>query len=226
MVPSCQELLKKLTILFVEDEKEIRVSLSEAISDQFALFVTAKNGMEGLELFRKKRPDIVVTDIQMPELDGLAMAEEILKLSPKTPVIILSAFSEKERLLKAIDTGVNKYLIKPFDPDELLSVICEMAKKLASGQVIELAKGFMFDLYGRILYHDGKPIPLTKSELLFIELLAGNKNHIATIEEIQKHVWGEKPVSNVALRAFIKRLRQKTSKEFIKNISGVGYRIG
>jgi len=115
--------LENLVVMFVEDENDIREALSSAIEDEFAKLVSARDGEDGLKKFKKYKPDIVVTDISMPIMDGLEMTKAIKEISKDTPVIILSAFSEKERLLKAIDVGVDKYLIKPIDPDELMRTL-------------------------------------------------------------------------------------------------------
>jgi len=82
--------------------------LKEAIGDSFHSFTIAKDGVEGMELFRKIKPDIVITDIMMPHKTGLEMAKEIREVNTSIPIIVLSAFSEKEKLFGAIDAGVSK----------------------------------------------------------------------------------------------------------------------
>ena len=134
--------LSKLTVLFVEDEDDIRNALESAIGDEFAKFITARDGDDGLKKFKKYKPDIVITDIMMPVLDGLAMSKEIKHISKQTPVVILSAFSEKEKLLEAIDVGIDKYLIKPIDPDELMKALKIVSKELLDhSDIVELGSG-------------------------------------------------------------------------------------
>ena len=91
--------LSKLTVLFVEDEQDIRDALEGAIGDEFTKFIVARDGEDGLKKFKKYKPDIVIADIMMPVMDGLMMSKQIKHLSRQTPIVILSAFSEKERLL-------------------------------------------------------------------------------------------------------------------------------
>ncbi len=218
--------LSKLTVLFVEDEKEIVNALHSAIGEEFANFIVAKDGQEGLKKFLKYKPDIVITDILMPIMDGLEMSKEIKKVSRDTPVVVLSAFSEKDRLLKAIDIGIDKYLIKPIDPDNLMEALKILAKELLSiGDVIELGNGYKFDKSGRVLIKDKQIIPLTKKELLFISILVKNLGVFVLHEEIKKYVWANKQVSDSAIRTFIKRVREKTDRNFIKNVPGLGYKI-
>ena len=218
--------LDSLTVLFVEDEKELRNALEGAIGDEFAKFVVARDGDDGLKKFKKYKPDIVITDILMPIRDGLEMAKDIKQISRETPIVILSAFSEKERLLKAIDVGIDKYLIKPIDPDELMLTINYIADELLSlDKVVELGSGYQFDKNRKVLVRDGKTITLTKKELLFISILVRNLGVFVLHEEIKKYVWTNKNVTDAAIRTFIKRVREKTGKEFIKNIPGLGYKI-
>lgn len=218
--------LNSLTVLFVEDEKELRNALEGAIGDEFAKFIVARDGDDGLKKFKKFKPDIVITDILMPILDGLEMSKEIKKMSRETPIIVLSAFSEKERLLKAIDVGIDKYLIKPIDPDELMLSVNYIADELLSlDKVVELGSGYQFDKNRKVLVKEGITIALTKKELLFISILVRNLGVFVLHEEIKKYVWTNKNVTDAAIRTFIKRVREKTGKEFIKNVPGLGYKI-
>ena len=218
--------LDSLTILFVEDEKELRVALESAIGDEFAKFVVARDGDDGLKKFKKFKPDIVITDIMMPIRNGLEMARDIKHISRETPIIVLSAFSEKERLLKAIDVGIDKYLIKPIDPDELMLSVNYIADELLSlDKVVDLGSGYQFDKNRKVLIKKGETISLTKKELLFISILVRNLGVFVLHEEIKKHVWTNRNVTDAAIRTFIKRVREKTGKEFIKNVPGLGYKI-
>ena len=123
------KILANLTILLVEDDEEARKLMQELLQGEFAKVITAQNGDEGLKKFKKFNPDMAVTDIAMPILGGLEMAQEIKKISKDTPVIALSAFSEKERLLKAIDVGIDKYVLKPVDMDEFLPALEKLAQE-------------------------------------------------------------------------------------------------
>ncbi len=218
--------LSSLTILFVEDENSIRTALSRAISDEFAKFIVAKDGSEGLKKFKKYKPDIVITDIMMPIIDGLEMSRDIKKISRDTPIVVLSAFNEKDRLMSAINIGIDKYLMKPIDTDELLSTLEHISKDILSlGDLIDLGSGYTFDKIARVLIKDGKTITLTKKELLFISILVKNIGAYVLHEELKKYVWTNKNVSDAAIRTFVKRVREKTSKSFIKNVPGLGYKI-
>ncbi len=221
----CKELLKTLNILYAEDEEGIRETLKDVLEDEFNRFDTAKNGKEALDIFQKKSFDIVITDIEMPVINGMEFAKEIKNISPNTPVLLLTAYSEKKTLFEAIDIGVNKYLVKPFTPEKLLETICEIAKKFGSFK-IELDGDFYYDKNKRAIFSkNGVLINLTKKELAFLELLIKNRNRAVRIEEIKNMIWEEGTFTPTALRTLVKRVRQKTSKEIIKNFPALGYGI-
>ncbi len=215
--------LKKLRVLFVEDEDNIARLLKSAIGDSFYSFTLAKDGKEGVEKFLQISPDIVITDINMPRMSGLEMAKELKKINQNIPVIILSAFSEREKLFNAIDVGVAKYFLKPYDPDEILEYISSIADELGS-KVVELCDGFSFNKTSHALYKDKRFVALSKNENKFITLLVENENNILDDETIKIAVWGE-DVSDERLRTFLRRLRAKTSKTLIINVKGLGYKL-
>jgi DNA-binding response OmpR family regulator len=136
---------------------------------------------------------------------------------------VLSAFSEKEKLLSAIDIGINKYFLKPFDTDELLDYIQSITPKL-SDRLIKLDDGFVFNKSTNSLYKKDRFVPLTKNEMKFLSLLLDNQESVIDDTLIKKNLW-EEDVSDERVRTFIRRLRAKTSKKLIKNVKGVGYQL-
>jgi len=219
-----QDILKTLKILIVEDEKRLAQLLKEAINDSFYKVVIAKDGTEGLKKYKTFKPDIVITDIMMPKLDGLDMTIKIKEIDSNIPIIVLSAHSDKEKLLKAIDVGINKYFIKPFDPDEVIEHIKKLSIKIEKQKISILKDDFIFDNNSFSLHKNELLINLTKREKEFIYLLIKNKNSIVKTQTIKTSLWKEE-VNDERLRTFIKRLRLKTSKDLIENISGQGYLI-
>jgi len=218
--------LKSLRVLLVEDETSLSRLLKNAIGDNFYKFSIANDGREGLELFKQFPPDIVITDINMPKMNGLEMAKEIKAIDNGIPIIILSAFSETEKLLNAIDVGVVKYFIKPFDPDELLEYIISLEEHFGERN-IQLRDGYVYNKTKRTLYKKSRYVALSKKEREFLELLIEyyeNEVYIVNDEIIKKRLW-EDEVSDDRLRTFIRRFRVKTSKELIKNVKSEGYQI-
>ncbi|ANE35469.1 two-component system response regulator [Campylobacter iguaniorum] len=220
------KMLKNLTVLLVEDEEKIRNSMGSAMEAVFNKVILAQNGDEGLKKFKKFNPDIVITDISMPIMDGLDMASGIRNISKDTPIIVLSAFSEKEKLLKAIDVGIDKYIIKPIDMEELFEAISFLAtSKISGANIIEIGTGYAFNKSKRVLVQNDVEIPLTKKELAFISILVKRLGTLVLHEEIKNTVWIGEKVSDAAIRTFIKRIRDKVGSNLIKNVPGLGYKI-
>jgi two-component system, OmpR family, response regulator ArlR len=216
--------LKNLKILIVEDEKRLAQLLKDSISNSFFSVVIASNGEDGLKKFKSFKPDIIITDIMMPFCDGLEMTLQIKELDESIPIIVLSAHSDKEKLLKAIDLGINKYFIKPFDPEELLEHINKLALKLNKQKQSKLKEDFIFDNNSLSLYKNNTLISLTKREKELFYLLIKDKNQLVTSQDLKEKLW-DSEVNDEVLRTFIKRVRIKTSKDLIENVSGQGYLI-
>ncbi len=217
---------KELIILVVEDEVKARESMINILSERFSKVIGAQNGDEGLKKFKKFKPDLVITDIAMPIMDGLDMAREIKEISDDVPIVVLSAYSEKERLLRSIDIGIDKYLIKPVDIEELFKVLDYLiGEKIEANMLVKISEEYQFNKTKRTLIYSGGEIVLTKKELAFISLLLKQPGALALHEDIKKNVWIGEHVSDTAVRTFIKRVRDKVGEDFIKNVPSLGYKI-
>ncbi len=120
--------LARLSLLYVEDDPMVSHLLRQFLQRRVGKLLTACNGREGLELFSEARPDLVVTDILMPEMDGLTMAESIRQIDPHVPIIITTAFNETDYLLRAIELGVEAFVVKPVKINQLLAQLRKCAK--------------------------------------------------------------------------------------------------
>ncbi|EOU3192588.1 butyrate response regulator transcription factor BumR [Campylobacter jejuni] len=217
---------KELIILVVEDEVKARESMINILSERFSKVIGAQNGDEGLKKFKKFKPDLVITDIAMPIMDGLDMAREIKEISDDVPIVVLSAYSEKERLLRSIDIGIDKYLIKPVDIEELFKVLDYLiGEKIEANMLVKISEEYQFNKTKRTLIYSGEEIVLTKKELAFISLLLKQPGALVLHEDIKKNVWIGEHVSDTAVRTFIKRVRDKVDEDFIKNVPSLGYKI-
>ena len=133
-----QNYLKTLTVLFVEDDDITREQFSEYLRRLVGRLITAVNGAEGLEAFIKNAPDIVITDIHMPLMDGLTMSCEIKGRAPHIPIIVITAFEQTDYLMRAIDLGVHKYVTKPVNSDRMLQCLLECAHCLRADEQLKL----------------------------------------------------------------------------------------
>jgi len=121
------DVLSKIRVLYVEDDEMIREELSETLEFDVKELIVAQNGLDGLEKFKKHNPDLVITDVKMPKMNGLQMSKEIKAISRNTPIIVTTAFSDSEYLMEAIEIGVDRYVTKPVDIDKLYEAMNELA---------------------------------------------------------------------------------------------------
>ncbi len=217
--------MKNLKVLIVEDEIDLANLIKSSIKELFFKVVIAKDSLEAIKKFDSFKPDIIISDIMMPNLNGLEMSKKIKEKNSETPIVILSAHSHKEMLLEAINLGISKYFIKPFDIEEFVEYLKELSKKINKNKSIKLKDNFVFDFNNLSLYQNDILVNLTKRERQFLALLIENKNSYVTTFDIKKTLWENEIVSDERLRTFIKRLRAKTSKELIENVSSCGYMV-
>src|ERR1035437_9808509 len=129
-----------ITLIYVEDEPDLRERIRIVLEMYFTQVIVAANGKEGMELFERHLPDIVVSDIKMPVMDGLELTKRIRKIAPETPVILTTAFTETDYLLKAIELGVAAYVRKPVDCRLLVETISRAATPILQKAALEAAK--------------------------------------------------------------------------------------
>ncbi len=219
--------LKTKTILLVEDETIIRENIAMMLKHFFKKVITASDGFEGLDEYEAELPDVVMTDLKMPNMGGFELLQEIRQRSGHPYTIIVSAHTDKELLIQAIHDGVDRYLIKPLTEDELFAAFNAYLEKLdkESPEIIELSGTVKLDLDKTEAMVSGETIHLNKKEILLLKLLLLDQDRIFTYEEIENQVWGSKSMSLPVLRSVVRDLRKKIGQDFIINVSGTGYRL-
>ena len=221
------EKLKTLKILYVEDEEDIRKKISNSLSYYVKEVIEAKNGKEGLSLYYELKPDIIFTDIMMPEMNGIELVKTIRKEDNKTPIVMVTAHTDQEYLLSAVQLHLEQYIVKPINLKELKNTLEKCIHVICENKTIKknLPDGYNYDLDHKVLTHNNKEIHLTKKEIIFLELLLENKNRVVSYDELQTKVWEDDVMTDGALKSLIRNMRNKLPKDYIKNLSGIGYRI-
>ncbi|MBU3013138.1 response regulator [Poseidonibacter lekithochrous] len=221
------EKFKNYTILYVEDDEGVRTINSRFLNRMFNKLYEAKDGEEGLALYKKYHPDIILTDIQMPKIDGITLSKKIRKTDQITKIIISTAFSDKDYLLEAVELRLEKYIIKPLTSRNLIPALTKAVQSLEKEKEIkiELGEDFYFDNTTSLFYFHEKVLELNKKELLFLKLLVLNKKRVVSYEEIEQYVWEDEYMSLNSLRTTIGFLRKKIPFNCIKNISNMGYKL-
>lgn len=221
------ERLKTLKILYAEDEEGIRKNIAASLRYYAKEVIEAENGKVALALYQTCKPDVVITDVLMPHMNGVELVTDIRANDETTPIVIISAHTDKEYLLKVVDMHLEQYIVKPVNLKSLLAALERCLRRISFRQAIvyELPCGYFYDMDHKQLSFEGELIHLNKKESLFLELLLHNKQRIVTYEELQTHIWQDDVMTDSALRSLVRNLRKKLPKDFITNLSGVGYRF-
>jgi len=218
---------EKIKILYVEDDEIARENGVEYLENYFTRIFEAGDALQALKIYSQEEPDIIITDIQMPKLNGLEFIKKIREKDKKTQIIILTAFSHKDYLFQAIELQLVKYLTKPIKEKELEEAIlsCIYTIENDCSNIISLSADSTFDMYNKTLVSSNEIVKLRTKELDLLTLLLKNKNRYVSYEEIENIVWYESAMSKDALKTVIKNLKSKLPKDLILNLSGTGYKI-
>jgi DNA-binding response OmpR family regulator len=218
--------LKNSTILYIEDDEITRENISSFLKRKCKNFFQACDGKEGLELFEKHSPDIIITDIEMPNLDGLSMAKKIRKKSPSTQIIITTAYASQEYLLEAVNLHLIKYIVKPISLPKLNEALsgCEDFLEDSIITKISFNKTSFYDTYTKELIKEEEIVSLSKTERALLDLLIKNYPAPTSYEGIESNVY-EFASSKNAIKLLVKSLRNKINKDSITNVSGFGYNV-
>lgn len=222
------EIIDDISILIVEDETQLREYLEEYLKIFFKKVYVAKCGNEGYSRYVEKKPDIIISDINMPNLNGLEMVKRIRQRDEETEIIIISAHSEEQKLLQAIELKLVTYLIKPINSLKLKELLFRLVKKLRSSKKrLYFSNNIFWDKSSYTLWDTEKQISLKEKERMLFRLLCSKSNHAFTAEAIFYYIYKDsnKEFSEYAVTSFIKRLRVKLPDNLIQNEYGIGYKI-
>lgn len=217
---------KSLSILYAEDDLVIRESISRILNMFFKNVFVASDGNEALELYQNNKIDVLMLDYVMPNLDGYQTAKLIREFDKKIPIIIASAYTDKEKLLNAIELNLIKYLEKPILYDDLVKVFNSVVTHLEDNNLLftKLTKDYYYFFTTKKIVTKEKEIILTKNEILFLELLLDKPNQLISKESIEENVFKESVDENT-LRNLVYRLRKKMECDIIVTIKDLGYLI-
>lgn len=218
---------ENLKLLYVEDDEITRENGVEFLEEYFDTIYEAKDGLEALEFYDKYSPDIIITDIAMPKVDGLEFIKRVRQKDKRCSIIVTTAYSTKEYLLKAVELHLLKYILKPIKEQELEEALelCVNNLLQQNTNIIKIDESRSFDTFNKTLVVDGEVVKLRTKELLLLELFIKNRDRFVNYSEIESFVWQDMPMSKDALKTLVKRLKSYVGSENIKNLSGTGYRL-
>jgi two-component system KDP operon response regulator KdpE len=228
-----------LKILLIEDSPEIvkGVSLTFKLRWSDAVIISAENGADGIKRVEEDSPDIIILDINLPDMSGFDVLEHVRQFS-EVPVIILSARDQEIDKVRGLEIGADDYIVKPFSPSELL-VRCQAVLRRTGTQssgeseLRPIESGNIYlNLNTNEFIVDKEKIHLTPNERRILYYLASNENKVVTQDAIKQYVWGNeaKYLDNTSLKRYIYQLRLKlgdnaNEPKLILNERGIGYRF-
>lgn len=228
--------MPKARILVVDDEVQLQKALRLRLEREGYEVVTAGDGEEALRLFNETRPDLVILDVMLPQLDGFGVLAE-LRATSDTPVIILSARGDELDKLVGFRLGVDDYMTKPFSLAELVLRVAAILRRVqgrttggSRSQVLRFPR-LEVDAGRRQVRRDGQPVRLTAKEFDLLWLLASHPETVFSREQILQHVWqSDDPGDLNNVTVLVSRVREKLEPDpahpvFIETVRGVGYRF-
>ncbi|MEA3352548.1 MAG: response regulator transcription factor [Campylobacterota bacterium] len=223
--------IKPYSILFIEDEIGIRKNYVKFLKRYFTNVYEATNGEEAYAVYKEKKPDILIIDINIPKLNGIELLTKIRQNDHTTKALMLTAHSEKNYLLEAVELKLTKYLIKPISraslKDAINLVIEELNKfKTISSKLIDIKNDYVWNNDTKELYQDDILQQLTAKETKVLDLFLNNLSRSLSYDDIIVNIWDDFENNKIdSVKTLIKNLRRKLPEGTIQNVYGIGYKI-
>lgn len=220
-------LLKSIKVLYIEDEEKIRTHITQVLKYLTHDVCSASNGQEAIEKFAAFKPDIILTDLKMPEINGVEFIKKLRAKNTSIPIIVITAYTDKDDLIDLVQSRIHSYLIKPISSEKLLLALTDAVNTLVNeGKVhYEINENLFFDKNNSQLIYNDTYIPIGKKEFDILSLLTENSNRIISYEEIERKVWQDSVMTKGALKTLVNSLSKKVNQKFIMNVSQIGYKI-
>ncbi|MDF1878365.1 response regulator [Sulfurimonas sp. SAG-AH-194-C20] len=216
------------SILFVEDELLIRENYVYSLKMAYRDVFEASNGFEAYEVYLDKSPDIIISDINMPRMNGIDLVKKIRKSDSEVKIILLTAYTDTKILLEAVELQLSTYLVKPVSSKDLSKALSNIMVKIQEEQkqeVLVLQNGYTWDYVSKTLFCNALKVKLTRKECLVLNtIFMHQKETIVFYGSIEEEVWGEESKLILArLKTVVKNIRYKTFEGIIINNYGEGY---
>jgi len=219
-------LLKNKTVLFVEDDQIMKMQISKVLEMLFQKVFCAEDGESAYLLYKEQSPDIIISDIKMPRMNGIELIEKIRQTDYKIPVILLTSFTEKKILLGAANLSVDGYIIKPVELTTLIVTITKAMQRIERIEgLVSITQNIFYNSGTQELYQNGEVVPLGVNELEFIRLLIKNRGITVTKEDISAKLWPLESRNDSSIKSLILRIRRKLDTDIIVSVRGIGYRL-
>jgi DNA-binding response OmpR family regulator len=223
MLKTTLDLLNNFSILVVEDDITARTIIKQAIKEYFAAYYEAKDGLEGLEAFKKRKIDVIVSDIHLPRLNGFEMIKEILLLKPEQPFVVITAYDNDQNVLKSIQTGALSFLRKPINIQNLQTAILLALSKNIQRKQLELSGTVAIDFNKEMIYKNNEALFLTHMSNKIFWLLCYNINRLVSYDMIEDYAYEGEAVNKNTIHAVVLRIKRQLEDIELENVSNAGY---
>jgi two-component system KDP operon response regulator KdpE len=219
-------------ILLIEDDPALRRALRTSLRSRDFEVLESATGEDAIVIAADRRPDVVLLDLGLPDLDGIDVLRR-LRVFSEVPVIVLTARDDQSEKERSLDAGADDYVTKPFDTEELLARIRAALRRVPSAAALPAVlhvDDLEIDLARRLVTRAGEPVHLTRTELMLLEQLVRNPGKLLTQEYLLHEVWGSSyGTESNYLRVYVAQLRKKlgddaTRPRLIRTEPGIGYR--
>jgi len=213
-----------MNLLFIDDNSRISAEIYTLFSSIFKSILLAHNAESAKDVYEEKNIDIIITDIEMPGLDGLSFVEQIRLTNTSIPIIVLSAHTDKQYLFRAANLQIDGYITKPLNFKKLESTLARTASRLEHlASAINISDKVIYHPLTKSLKVDDEEISLGNKECLLLELLLYKNHRIVSKQEINEVVWPYDMMSESALKNLLGELRKKLKYNIIKNQPARGW---
>jgi len=220
--------LENLRVLYVEDDDEVRENIASSLAYFVKSVDSASNGDEAYEIYKKISPDIIITDIDMPGMNGLELTARVRESDSFIPIVVTTAYTTEEFLLDAVSLHLERYLVKPVTLAKLKESLesCYSKLKELNRISIKFSTGYSYNLTSHIMEDEnGELVALQNKEKLLLELLIKNINAVTYYSDIEDEVWEGESLNRGSLKALVLKLRKKLGKDSVMNENELGYRL-
>ncbi|WP_297443941.1 response regulator transcription factor [Sulfurimonas sp.] len=215
-----------MKLLLLEDEIMLNESIQEYLQEQGHIIVSFIDGFEAFQSLQNDVYDLLILDINVPNIDGLTLLEKLHERKIHIPTIYISALVDIEDISRAYDLGCYDYLKKPFHLKELaLKIDRILIDRDVPLVFLRLSKNYTYDQESNTLLFNNTPQILTKRQAQIIDILARNRGRIVDFEQLRIYIWDEQIIDNATIRAEVNRLKKSLKEDIISNVRGMGYMI-
>lgn len=228
------EMSKKLKVLYVEDSMESRTQASKLLENYFPNIDIGIDGKDGIEKYKdnfintNSHYDLVITDIEMPKMNGIEMSEAIYALNKNQKIIVVSAYSDKKYFINLINLGVEGFLQKPLSFEQVSDAMSRVCEEISDSNITYLSEECSYNKFSKEFIHNEEKIHLTGNECKFLELLIQRDRYTLATEEIFNHIYYDQPdreFSIDSIKGLVKRLRKKLPNGLILYNATTGYSV-